>query len=627
VKVAKDHAWEKDRELVELAVSQILLQQSNQHMATTENQHMTTTDIMSASLSRGSPIDGKMKETYVKEKYVTFYPPSPSQLREHDSDYSTSDDGDNEDEDYNPTSSADKSIVISTNRRSAKRKTSSKKDADVDADAKQGTKRVMNDADDNKEVARHNTSSSSSLPNPRQRKQNHDQIIERDSDSNNDYDNPSKEERIATTPSKGARERWNKILAFRGMANGLNFRPSCDSFCMTRCTEVATPCNKNHSDQLTVYLNHSGEYVLFPSKTYHRGFYSNSDTTLFTAQLFARYKSNDSHRSQRAQLHDVYYKHQKLEHETVTELCKDLILYWDTLYGEEQDDDQVYVHTTPTKYKNQAVDKACNRVIDLEKNPSMQTGLKNLLTRIEELYPNLNVVKVWLLKKFKEGDGFPTWHQDLVNNADVTIVVNVGAYNTSENDQLHDKFSESLLWFYSHCEVSYATLHTTVPMIEVAKWTMEYVKVKLDNHRVQINQHLLMSTHFKTEQDEFVNRNCLISFLRIITEKARDLQKDVGFTEVELMRYHQIALTSSNAKSTQMRMSEGGANLARDSEVEHISVNEPLHETTSNTKQGGSTERRDSGIPEELQQANDNNTRNKKHPESETKVRKSWIFA
>jgi hypothetical protein len=101
----------------------------------------------------------------------------------------------------------------------------------------------------------------------------------------------------------------------------------------------------------------------------------------------------------------------------------------------------------------------------------------------------------------------------------------------------------------------------------------------------------------------------------------------VGFTEVELMRYHQIALTSSNAQSMQMRMSEGGANSPIDSAVERISVNEPLHETTSNTKQGGSTERRDSGIPEELQQANDNNTRNKKHPESETKVRKSWIFA
>ena len=88
---------------------------------------------------------------------------------------------------------------------------------------------------------------------------------------------------------------------------------------------------------------------------------------------------------------------------------------------------------------------------------------------------------------------------------------------------------------YSHCEVSYARLKTTLPMIEVAKWTMEYVKMKLDKHKDRLNTHLIMGVHFKNEQDRLVNRYSLISFLRIITDKSRELQKDAGFTEVELL--------------------------------------------------------------------------------------------
>jgi hypothetical protein len=83
----------------------------------------------------------------------------------------------------------------------------------------------------------------------------------------------------------------------------------------------------------------------------------------------------------------------------------------------------------------------------------------------------------------------------------------------------------------------------------------------------------------------------------------------------------------SDAQQKKPGMSKGGANSPRDRADKRISMNEPLHETTSNAKQGGNTERRESGIPDELQQANANNTGNKKHPEPKTMVRMSWIFA
>jgi hypothetical protein len=40
---------------------------------------------------------------------------------------------------------------------------------------------------------------------------------------------------------------------------------------------------------------------------------------------------------------------------------------------------------------------------------------------------------VWFIKKSNDGDGFQTWHKDLVNNGqiDVTVVLNTGSYEES----------------------------------------------------------------------------------------------------------------------------------------------------------------------------------------------------
>ena len=54
------------------------------------------------------------------------------------------------------------------------------------------------------------------------------------------------------------------------------------------------PCHKGHDNVIHVPLNEPGEYVMFPSNTYHRGYYNSTiQKTFFTAQLFAEYKSSD----------------------------------------------------------------------------------------------------------------------------------------------------------------------------------------------------------------------------------------------------------------------------------------------------------------------------------------------
>ena len=550
VKILQPADWEKDRTRVTNAITQILLQQSREK----DKRSKIILDKSTQHVTTTDTMSNSHSHASIGQaRFDTFEPPDrrlESNIQPESDYYSDSDDVD-KDEDYDPTSDAD---------------------------------------------ANENSPSNAS------------------SDSNKAYHTDSGEENIYNTPSPSALSLWNRSLSFKGIANGLHFRPNCNSFCMTRCTEIANPCNKDHSDLLSVYLNHSGDYVLFPSKTYHRGFYGKSDRTLFTVQLFTQYKSIDSHHSRRSPLKDEYYELQTLGHEFVQELFKDLMLYWDTSYNVENDDENVYAHTLPTKYKNQPIDKACNRVIDLKRLPCLSTGLSILHTKIEELYPTLDVKKVWILKKFRKDDGFPTWHQDLVSNADVTIVVNVGAYKTGINDKLQDNFSESVLWFYSHCETSSPALNTTVPIIDVAKWTMEYVKTRLNKHRHNINKHLLMSEHFKNELDGHVHEGSLIPFMRIIVDSSEELQKDSGFTENELMRYHAVALTSTNEQSMRMNMSAGEATSHKHS--------------ASNTEQGSSsTERKDSQSSNDFQQHNDNYTTNDIHPESETKVRMSSISA
>jgi len=79
-----------------------------------------------------------------------------------------------------------------------------------------------------------------------------------------------------SSPTEGV----SKVTAVEG--TGLNFAPTCDNFCFTS----KTVC---HHIKNNVPLNNLGDYVLFPSKCVHQGYFnSKADMVFVTAQLFAR---------------------------------------------------------------------------------------------------------------------------------------------------------------------------------------------------------------------------------------------------------------------------------------------------------------------------------------------------
>ena len=64
--------------------------------------------------------------------------------------------------------------------------------------------------------------------------------------------------------------------------NGINFAPLCTQACLGKDSECV-------HEQKRVQINSLGQYVLFPSKWYHQGYYNDRSGMVFvTAQLFAR---------------------------------------------------------------------------------------------------------------------------------------------------------------------------------------------------------------------------------------------------------------------------------------------------------------------------------------------------
>ena len=62
-------------------------------------------------------------------------------------------------------------------------------------------------------------------------------------------------------------------MYFIPQENGLYFRPDCTSECMTGW-HTFPPCKDGHECTIHVPLNNIGDYVMFPSATFHWGYYN-----------------------------------------------------------------------------------------------------------------------------------------------------------------------------------------------------------------------------------------------------------------------------------------------------------------------------------------------------------------
>ncbi len=204
-----------------------------------------------------------------------------------------------------------------------------------------------------------------------------------------------------------------KLPGFQKDDNGLIFGPSCVGSCFTMDDEY------DHR-KVKVQLNEVGQYVVFPSLWWHHGYYNIQDEekVIFTAQLFATPSSDigNTKRSNRRNSQMTNPSHGQLS--TLNGLDDELFLEWDDKYSADQ-------FPPASKFLGR-VDKAKNRHI-LKHQIHLLPKIERLVLSFEEMFNDITVDSVWLIKKTKQDDGFQEWHQDMKTKITRTIVVNVGS--------------------------------------------------------------------------------------------------------------------------------------------------------------------------------------------------------
>jgi len=214
-----------------------------------------------------------------------------------------------------------------------------------------------------------------------------------------------------------------------GDDNGLILAPTCNpsNDGVKKCFDSFRQKQCSHKTD-TVPLNLLGQYVLFPSRWWHKGFYNiRSDRVFYTAQLFCT----------AAQDPDSWSNHTRKQNRNMTmggiavsqmqNISTDIQNNWDTTYSESK--------FPPSKaFDGGKIDRSTNR--HLQRNTwNNIPDMCDLVNYFESHYRRLRVDSVWLIKKTRENDGFQGWHRDFYLKTDIitTIVVNVGVGEVNDN--------------------------------------------------------------------------------------------------------------------------------------------------------------------------------------------------
>ena len=91
-----------------------------------------------------------------------------------------------------------------------------------------------------------------------------------------DYGDSSDTDNVATTDNNDSSTDLSSEIDIlsNNDENGLFFRPDCSSMCITNSNSHDHPCNKGHQNVLHASLSYSGDFVIFPARTFHRGYYN-----------------------------------------------------------------------------------------------------------------------------------------------------------------------------------------------------------------------------------------------------------------------------------------------------------------------------------------------------------------
>jgi hypothetical protein len=185
-----------------------------------------------------------------------------------------------------------------------------------------------------------------------------------------------------------------------------------------------TSSNDKHCDHnaTTIKLDEVGDYLVFPSRFYHRGYYKiTSNKTYYTAQLFC--KATESFKMWQNVTRKVNQDMipGRIIELRLTTFTQDIRDNWDTTYS-------VNVLPPEKAFDGEKIDATKNRHI-----PSgMFLGvplIAELVKYFEDKYTHLKVCSVWIIKNSRENGGFQRWHRDFYLGTEVTttIVLNIGA--------------------------------------------------------------------------------------------------------------------------------------------------------------------------------------------------------
>jgi hypothetical protein len=206
--------------------------------------------------------------------------------------------------------------------------------------------------------------------------------------------------------------------------NSIIFAPECKSNDYNPCFTSSNVKKCKHKE-MTVPLDHVENYVKFPARVYHHGYYNiRSNMTYYMVQLFCTPPLHNVHVWQNVMRRvNTEIESGDMDDFSMRELTDDLQDNWDSTYG-------LAKFPPSREFGGDKIDARKNRHIKraLIIDGKLQR-IANLVAYFEKKFSHVELSSAWLIEKSSQDDGFQGWHREffLGTNITTTIVVNVGA--------------------------------------------------------------------------------------------------------------------------------------------------------------------------------------------------------
>ena len=194
-------------------------------------------------------------------------------------------------------------------------------------------------------------------------------------------------------------------------SNGLWFAPQCSACLRTNKYQHIgdKACKHPWVEQR---LNRTGEYVLFDSNVYHRGYWNNlRNAVSVTAQLFCvpstKQEVERGTRQSTKRIAKDDFISGAISKEDIADLTSVLIDNngWEEMLGSKD------YRPAPTQFQGTRIDSSTNRQINKSHFHNLPL-IQQLVHIFEGKFKELSIEQVWLIRKCSTESGFQGWHQE-----------------------------------------------------------------------------------------------------------------------------------------------------------------------------------------------------------------------